>query len=142
MLFRVVSEQVNDRPCPAFPKPTYIAREANRPRQKIGPENLKGLNFDLRPKCIPPNFLKSDLRIINRHHSIFASPEKLLTLNRACTWYIDNTFKIIRKSFTQLLTINAFVRSGDCAKQVPLVFALMSERTMNDYEQVNILLDK
>ena len=49
----------------------------------------------------------------------------------------DGTFKIIRRLFTQLLTNNVFVRSGDCAKQVPLVFSMMSGRTMNDYEQVN-----
>ena len=36
----------------------------------------------------------------------------------------------------QLLTVNAFVRSEDHAKQVPLVFALMSGKKKKDYRAV------
>jgi len=32
-----------------------------------------------------------------------------------------------------LLTIHAFVRRGDCSKQVPLVYALMTGRKTRDY---------
>ena len=51
-------------------------------------------------------------------------------------WYVDDTFKLCKAPFTQLLTVNAFVRRKDHAKQVPLVFALMSGKKKKDYRAV------
>ena len=39
---------------------------------------------------------------------------------------------LMQHPFTQLLTINAFVRSRDHAKQVPPVYVLMSGRKTKD----------
>jgi len=61
-----------------------------------------------------------------------------MTLTRARTWYLDGTFKLVREPFKQLLTINAFVRSGNYAKQLPLIFVVMSGRKKNDYKKVNM----
>ena len=44
--------------------------------------------------------------------------------------YIDATFKVVCKPFTQLFSILAFVKLGEHAKQIPLLFAIMSGKCL------------
>jgi len=67
---------------------------------------------------------------------ILASDKQLEILQKAKTWYMDATFKLCRRPFTQLLTLNAFVKNDDHVKQVPLVFAVMSGKKKLDYKAV------
>ena len=114
-----------------------MVRAANRLRQQLRPKDPKDLN--LRDDCLPTNFLQSDVRVKNRRHLVFATHQELEQLSKAKSCYVDGTFKLVRHPFTQLLTINAFVRAGEYAKQVPLAFVLMSGRKANDYKKVSLI---
>ena len=127
---------MSEAPCPALPKPDHLARQANRLRQSLRPAEPTTLEFDLEEDHLPQGFFRSDLEVRDRRHLIFATDQQLQQLSKAKTWYIDGTFKLCRKPFMQLLTVNAFVRKEECAKQVPLVFVLMSGKKKRDYCKV------
>ena len=111
----------NEAPCPALPKPAHIARAANRFRQKLRPKDPTEIDCELEEGCIPMGFFQADVKVKERRHLIFAKQEQLDILARAKCWYADGTFKLVCHPFKQLVTINAFMRSGESAKQVPLV---------------------
>ena len=94
------------------------------------PKDPQDLTFELIQEAIPDGFLRGDIIMKD------ATDHQLENLAKAKSWYIDGTFKVVRKPFQQLLSINAFVKSGDCAKQVPMVFVVMSSKKKKDYKKV------
>ncbi|KAL3872148.1 hypothetical protein ACJMK2_040098 [Sinanodonta woodiana] len=70
-------------------------------------------------------FVRQDVIRKDNRHLIFAK-----------TWYIDGTFKIVKKPFYQLLTVHSFLKSGEHMKQVPFVFIVMSGKNKKDYKKV------
>lgn len=122
----VFLEELTPAPCQALSKLENLARAANRLRQRLRPADPTDLDFELDEENVPADFLRADVRVKERRHIILATKPQLEQLAKAKSWYMDATFKLVRKPFTQLLSINAFVRSGQYAKQVPLVFVLMS----------------
>ena len=87
-------DELNSAPCDALPKPSYIARQANRLRQRHRPEDPDDLDFALDDTHLPDNFLQADVEARNRRHLVFAVAEQLELLSKAKTWYIDGTFKL------------------------------------------------
>jgi len=67
---------------------------------------------------------------------IFTSDQQSEVLRKSKTWYVDATFKLCCHPFSQLLTVNAFVKNDDHIKQVPLVFVIMSGRKKRYYKAV------
>ncbi|XP_044165526.1 uncharacterized protein LOC122949495 [Acropora millepora] len=94
------------------------------------------MEFDLEMEHVPDKFFREDVKIRGRRHLIFASDKQLEILSQSKTWYMDATFKLCHHPFTQLFTVNAFVKKDNHVKQVPLAFALMSGRKKGDYKAV------
>ena len=132
----ILLQELTDAPCPSLPKPEYIARTANRFPQRLRPKDPTDLAFELEHDHLPAGFFRADVQVHGRRHLMFATEQQLQYLARAKNWYVDGTFKLCRPPFTQLLTVNAFVKQDDHAKQVPLLFVVMSGKNKMDYRKV------
>ncbi|KAJ7356088.1 hypothetical protein OS493_027015 [Desmophyllum pertusum] len=72
------------KPAPAIvDEPEFIARQANRLRQRLRPKEPVDLDFRLEEEHLPEAFLKSDLTVNGRRHLVFATDEQLDYLSRA-----------------------------------------------------------
>ena len=116
--------------------PEYLARQANRKRHRHRPTEPTSLDFELDENHLPPELHCADVRVHDQCHLIFATSKQLHQLTKAKTWYVDGTFKLCQHPFSQLLTINAFVRKDNFVKQVHLLFIVMPGRKKLDYRKV------
>ena len=81
-------------------------------------------------------FVRKDVQYDGQRYIIFATSQQLHLLAQSKTWYADGTFKCVKAPFRQLFSIYVFIRQGDCMKQVPVCFALMTRRGTADYVKV------
>ena len=117
-----------------------LVKAINRARAKNRPQNPQDLNFDLVESGIPDDLNVHDFEIgkgaKKRRHIICYSDKQARILSTAQRWYMDGTFKIVKKPFMQLWSIHGFIRSGLQTKMVPLMYVLMSRRTRADYKHI------
>lgn len=73
-------------------------------------------------------------------HLTLATNLHLEQLVKVKSCYVEGTFKLVQKPFNQQLSVKAFVRAGEYAKQAPLAFVLMSGKKEGDYKGVGQIL--
>ena len=90
--------------CPAFSKP-ILAKRRNKARQKLRTSEPTDLQFTLDEDYIPASFMRADIQVQSHRHIVLASDNMVILLQRAKTWYIDATFKVMKDPFSQLFTV-------------------------------------
>jgi hypothetical protein len=106
----------------AFTNAANYARAGNRIRQKkLRPHDPTSVDFDIDLNFIPQNFLRMDINRGSQRHLPFATDLGIKLLNKARTWFIDRTFKVVSKPIVQLLTFHAYSSCGPNDKQFPLL---------------------
>ena len=94
---------------------------------------MDSLDFELNYSLIPDGFIKGDIRVNFKRHIILMTAAMLSLMGNIKTWYIDGTFKIIKKPFKQLFGIHRFIKHGDCIKQIPVAYIMMSGKAKKYY---------
>lgn len=75
----------------------------------------------------------AEVETCKERHAILATEEQLAKLTEAKWWYVDGSFKLCCPPLSKLFSISAFVQQGDYARQVLLLFVLMSSRRKHIY---------
>ncbi|XP_077969870.1 uncharacterized protein LOC120332023 [Styela clava] len=136
IITKAARRDMTNPPSIRFTNEGTLKRFCNRKRQGNRPTDPSDINDELKIDYLPTDFLLKDIRIEGARHLLFATQKQLKILANSEVWYMDGTFDVVRDPYYQLFSIHAFVRSGECTKQLPLVFVLMSRRRKCDYENV------
>ena len=119
-----------------MPVKKHMCNNVNYHRAKGRPNHVENLSFNLNHDYLPPGFLRGDIYSGDKRHLIFMTQIQMNILKASKTWYMDGTFRVIRRPFTQLFGIHAYVSSGTCMKQLTVAYIFMSMRNIDDYTEV------
>ncbi|XP_022161380.1 uncharacterized protein LOC111027331 [Myzus persicae] len=123
----------------ALPPVSYIKRTVCRIRQinSSAPSNP----FTITDITIPDKysqtidgrtFLINDIEPVESRILVFATKENLDLLSKSDHWFADGTFKSCPPLFTQVYTIHVIKHN----LVIPVVFALMPDKTQSSYERL------
>jgi len=143
---RIVRQHIDGRDPPplAAVLPTYanVAQRINYHKGKRYPKHPRRISkfkrlskLYVRPSS---QFIRGPVRVVSqrRKHIIMYTRKQKKLLKRARAWYIDATFRIVKKPFKQLLGIHVFVRVNGKIKMEPVGYVIMSGRSTEDYEVI------
>ena len=104
-----------DAPGSHFQNYENVKKACNRRKAKGLPKEPKEDEklFSIQTDFFAPEFFQGAVIMPNKsdRHLIFASEEQLKYLAKTNRWYLDGTFKIVRRPFVQLFTINGFLEN-------------------------------
>ena len=106
--FAALRRHKNEAHTSQLPTLTNRCRYINKCRHELHPPNLpqNDLNFEIADSYFMPGFYRGEVQGNDRAgHLIFATKEQLEYLANCRRWFIDGTFKIVSRPFSQLLTI-------------------------------------
>jgi len=72
-------------------------------------DTRKRLRSSSTSALVTPSSCRTTIGTAGRRHLIMATPEQLSLLCRAHRWYMDATYWVVRKPFTQLFNIHCFL---------------------------------
>ena len=110
---------------------------ANRHRKALRPQEPTDYQTELQYEFLPEGFVRANIQEPERRPIIMANDTGIKTLLKVKCWYMDGTFKVVRKPFKQLFTVHGFIKTSEGAiKQIPLMFVLMMTKKSKDYKAV------
>ncbi|CAG8586190.1 16058_t:CDS:2 [Cetraspora pellucida] len=125
---------------PFLPSHNALRKTVVRSRKTVQlPQPQHALNFDLPPTLC--NTLNGDLFLIEDRIDgqsrtlIFSTNENIKRLSKAPYWIMDGTFKTVPTIFYQLYTIHAPVGPEENSRILPLVYALMTNKSEESYRR-------
>ena len=103
-----------------LPDPDLLARVVNRARAKERPIHPTDLHFSMDLQNMPKHFLRGDILVgpegRQQRHLIFATKKQLRLLRAMKRWYLDGTFRLVKKPMMQLWTIHGFLKVWNSRK--------------------------
>ena len=110
-------------------------RNANIPPQ---PQSLEDINIpaNLRLTISGEQFLAKEITLDEERIIMFCTIPNLEYLQKAAFWIMDGTFKTVPTLFQQMYTIHALVGNGNNSRVLPMVYALMTSKSKENYEQL------
>ncbi|CAG8467405.1 11059_t:CDS:2 [Dentiscutata heterogama] len=82
------------------------------------------------------DFLISDTTVNQSRILIFTTANNIRHLNHSPYWIMDGIFKIVLNIFKQLYTIHGCIGSNENSRIMPLVFSLITEKSMEFYRRL------
>lgn len=125
---------------PAMPTKSALRKMIGRARCVGLPKEPRSLNEieipeELRSSIAGKMFFQKSIDVGDDKILIFTTEDELRDLERCEYWMADGTFKTAPSLFMQLFTIHGCV-GGVNGQVVPLVYVLMTRRTIECYAQV------
>ena len=124
-----------------MPNKQALGKQISRVRNKDGPSQPQSLDqinvpIELRRTIKDEEFLVRDIEFSGERIMIFCAESNLQYLQDARYWIMDGTFKTVPKLFLQMYTIHALVGGENNARVLPMVYALMTGKSEECYNQL------